>query len=167
MDTETKKENEVSQEEKKERINIDTTKSSHKGFMGFFESTLRRFRMVTSLGLIMFLCLLVCVLIGLCLLPSVYLVMYAHKVSVGWEQLYRYGLIAFSISCAYFAYGYTLLFMAPLFNFLIPFRLKPWRGIYYSLSTIPWYFHNAFTYVMRYTFLFLLLQLLLIHFSIK
>jgi acetyltransferase-like isoleucine patch superfamily enzyme len=35
----------------------------------------------------------------------------------------------------------------------MPFRLKPFRGNYYSLETVPWYFHNAFTYVVRYTFL--------------
>ena len=45
------------------------------------------------------------------------------------------------------------LFVIPLFNFLLPFRLKPFRGGYYSLVTVPWYFHNAFTYIVRYTFL--------------
>jgi len=41
----------------------------------------------------------------------------------------------------------------PLINFLMPFRLKPFRGGYYSMETVPWYFHNAFTYAVRYTFL--------------
>ena len=35
----------------------------------------------------------------------------------------------------------------------MPFRLKPFRSSYYSLESIPWYFHNAFTYIVRYTFL--------------
>jgi len=35
----------------------------------------------------------------------------------------------------------------------MPFRLKPFRGSYYSLTSVPWYFHNAFTYIVRYTFL--------------
>jgi hypothetical protein len=47
----------------------------------------------------------------------------------------------------------TLIFIIPFFNFLMPFRLKPFRGGYYSLSSVPWYFHNAFTYIVRYTFL--------------
>jgi acetyltransferase-like isoleucine patch superfamily enzyme len=35
----------------------------------------------------------------------------------------------------------------------MPFRLKPFRGGYYSLGAVPWYFHNALTYIVRYTFL--------------
>ena len=54
---------------------------------------------------------------------------------------------------SYFIYGLTLIFVIPLFNFLMPFRLRPFRGGYYSIATVPWYFHNAFTYIVRYTFL--------------
>jgi acetyltransferase-like isoleucine patch superfamily enzyme len=50
-------------------------------------------------------------------------------------------------------YGITLIFIIPLFNFLMPFRVKPFRGNYYSITSVPWYIHNAFTYVVRYTFL--------------
>jgi acetyltransferase-like isoleucine patch superfamily enzyme len=46
-----------------------------------------------------------------------------------------------------------MIFVIPLFNFLMPFRVKPFRGSYFSLATIPWYFHNTFIYVVRYTFL--------------
>jgi acetyltransferase-like isoleucine patch superfamily enzyme len=35
----------------------------------------------------------------------------------------------------------------------MPFRVKPFRGPYYSLTSVPWYIHNAYTYVVRYTFL--------------
>jgi acetyltransferase-like isoleucine patch superfamily enzyme len=31
--------------------------------------------------------------------------------------------------------------------------VKPFRGSYFSLASVPWYFHNAFLYVVRYTFL--------------
>jgi acetyltransferase-like isoleucine patch superfamily enzyme len=54
---------------------------------------------------------------------------------------------------AFFIYGFTLIFVAPFFNFIMPFRIKPFRGTYYSISSIPWYIHNALTYIVRYTFL--------------
>ncbi|MCB0361759.1 MAG: hypothetical protein KDD35_03520, partial [Bdellovibrionales bacterium] len=28
-----------------------------------------------------------------------------------------------------------------------------WKGIWFSLPAIPWYIHNALTYIVRYTFL--------------
>ena len=62
-------------------------------------------------------------------------------------------LTAFSLITAYFLYGLTLIFVIPFFNFIMPFPLKPFPGGYYSLTSVPRYFHNAFTYVVRYTFL--------------
>ena len=35
----------------------------------------------------------------------------------------------------------------------MPFRVKPFRGGYFSLQSVPWYIHNALTYIVRYTFL--------------
>jgi hypothetical protein len=57
-----------------------------------------------------------------------------------------------SLSAAYFMYGFTLIFVVPAINFCLP---KPKRGrmTWFSLSVIPWYYHNALTYLVRYTFL--------------
>jgi acetyltransferase-like isoleucine patch superfamily enzyme len=38
-------------------------------------------------------------------------------------------------------------------NKLLPLKVKPLRASWYSLSVIPWYYHNALTYLVRYTFL--------------
>jgi len=70
-----------------------------------------------------------------------------------WLHIFHYLSLGFAIVMGYFLYGITLLFVIPLFNFLMPFRVKPFRGPYYSLTSVPWYIHNAFTYVVRYTFL--------------
>jgi acetyltransferase-like isoleucine patch superfamily enzyme len=32
-------------------------------------------------------------------------------------------------------------------------KLKPWRGGWYSLQSLPWYYHNALVQLVRYTFL--------------
>jgi len=35
----------------------------------------------------------------------------------------------------------------------MPFRVRPWRGSWFSVQSVPWYIHNALTYIVRYTFL--------------
>jgi UDP-3-O-[3-hydroxymyristoyl] glucosamine N-acyltransferase len=41
----------------------------------------------------------------------------------------------------------------PLVNKLLPLKVKLQRATWYSLSVVPWYYHNALTYLVRYTFL--------------
>ena len=65
----------------------------------------------------------------------------------------RHFLLAWMLIVSYFIYGFILIFVIPFFNFIMPFRLKPFRGGYYSLTSVPWYIHNALTYIVRYTFL--------------
>jgi len=90
---------------------------------------------------------------GISATPGVYLFMYALDSTAAWPQFFHYLSIGCSIVFGYFLYGLFMIFVIPLFNFLMPFRVKPFRGSYFSLASVPWYFHNAFIYVVRYTFL--------------
>ena len=65
----------------------------------------------------------------------------------------HYMALGFGMALGFLAYGFTLIFVVPLVNFLMPFRVKAFRGPWYSLPAIPWYVHNALTYMVRYTFL--------------
>ncbi|MCE9641894.1 MAG: hypothetical protein K8S22_17380, partial [Betaproteobacteria bacterium] len=53
----------------------------------------------------------------------------------------------------YFAYGLSLLLIAPALNFLLGGRLKPYRGSAISLTALRWYVHCTMTLVVRYSFL--------------
>jgi hypothetical protein len=90
---------------------------------------------------------------GLSASPGVYLVSIVMDITTGWVPLLRFPAISTMIISAYFIYGFFLIFIIPFFNWLLPFRLKPFRGNYFSLESIPWYIHNALTYSVRYTFL--------------
>jgi hypothetical protein len=141
--------------EKKEinREDLYGSRSEKKGLGGFFERFIRRFRGVSffiALGTLYFLVLLA---MGISATPGVYLFMYANEAGSVLPQFLHYLSIGCSIVFGYFLYGFSMIFVVPLFNFLMPFRAKPFRGNYFSLSSIPWYFHNAFIYVVRYTFL--------------
>jgi hypothetical protein len=138
-----------------EKIKEDLYKASSdkKGVGGAMELFLRKFRLVSFMVSLSVLYFLILLAMGISATPGVYFFMYAKDASVEWPQLFHYMFIGFSIVSGYFLYGLSMIFVIPLFNFLMPFRVKPFRGNYYSLHTVPWYFHNAFIYVVRYTFL--------------
>ena len=135
------------------RIDVDATTSERSGISGLLETLLRRFRVASYVVALIPLYLVGILGMGVSVTPSVYLfnLMTENSISLG-VPLY-YLIVACTIVACYFLYGLVLIFVMPLFNFLMPFRLKPFRGGYYSLETVPWYFHNAFTYIVRYTFL--------------
>ena len=65
----------------------------------------------------------------------------------------RYGSAAAAVAAAFFVFGFSLLVVIPAFNFVLPTRVKPFKGGYYTIHAVPWALHNALFYVVRYTFL--------------
>ena len=137
----------------KQRIDLDTTSSDLTGVSSLFEKALRRFRFIIPLILISLLYFIGCIGMGMSLVPGLYLINFVYSTTLSLSPFFHYFLLGVSIAIAYFLYGFTLILIIPFINFLLPLRLKPWRGIYYSLKTVPWFFHNALTYIVRYTFL--------------
>ncbi|MGD9488585.1 MAG: hypothetical protein AB7W47_11225 [Calditrichaceae bacterium] len=133
--------------------NVYSTTSSKTGIAKFFETFLRRFRTVSYLIALIPLYILGIMIMSISLTPGVYFFQYVLEYSKDWMPFFQIVAIAFSLVAGFFMYGFTIIFVAPFFNFILPLRIKPWRGGYYSLQSVPWYFHNAFTYLVRYTFL--------------
>jgi len=136
-----------------EKIDVNATTSDRDGLAGFFETVLRKFRMASYLIALIPLYVIGILCMGISASPAVYFFMYISKNATIFPDPLNYLILACALIISYFIYGFALIFLAPLFNFLMPFRLKPFRSSYYSLETVPWYFHNAFTYIVRYTFL--------------
>lgn len=136
-----------------EREDVLTTKSDQKGAHGFFESLLRRFRGL-SFALLLTPLTLVCVAcIGVSMAPGLWLFHRVDLATTTWPEVFHFLALGLSLAFGYLIYGFTLMFVVPLVNFLMPFRVREFRGPYYSLPAIPWYIHNALTYMVRYTFL--------------
>ena len=135
------------------RIDVNATNSDREGLAGFFETILRKFRLASYIIALVPLYALGISCMGISASPGVYFFMYISKNASAFPEPVNYLVLAISLVLSYFIYGFTLIFVAPLFNFIMPFRLKPFRSSYYSLESVPWYFHNAFTYIVRYTFL--------------
>lgn len=101
-------------------------------------------------------------------LPFMVLAIFAAGLAAGvavfvFEQLHplvasvtswlRYPIYGIALTASYFAYGLSLLLIAPAINLLLGGRLQPYRGSAVSLAALRWYVHCTMTLVVRYSFL--------------
>jgi hypothetical protein len=136
-----------------EKEDVHATTSQKRGVAGLLESFMRRFRTIGFFIVLTPLIFLILFAIGLSLIPGVYLFSVVQAWSMHWSPFLHYFAVAMSLAIGFLLYGVTLIFVVPLINFLMPFRVKPWRGTWFTLQAIPWYVHNALTQLARYTFL--------------
>jgi hypothetical protein len=145
----------VPEESTEERriVDIHSNKSNRPGMAGILESFLRTYRnaafAVVALGVIA-ICMFVA---GMATIPAVFLHEFVQTLTQHWQTPWRQIVSAIAIPFYYFSYGVSVLFLAPLFNKLNPWKLKASRGNWFGLSSIPWFYHNALTYLVRFTFL--------------
>jgi hypothetical protein len=135
------------------REDVLTEKSEIPGVRGFVETFLRKFRTL-AFGLFLaplaFTC---CACLGLAAAPAIYWFNFVSAYTAQWPTILHYAALGFGLASGYGIYGFCLLFIIPAANFINPFKVKPFRGPWFSLAAIPWYIHNALTYMMRFTFL--------------
>ncbi|MBX3020029.1 MAG: hypothetical protein KF799_00005 [Bdellovibrionales bacterium] len=143
--------------ELKLKEDVHTISSEKTGVSGLAETFLRRFKNL-SFGLLLSpLVLMGCLCVGLAAAPGLFFFDYVSALTLGWTSgallPLRYVALGCALSTGYFVYGIVLIFVVPAVNFLMPFRVKAFRGPWYSLAAVPWYVHNGLTYVVRFTFL--------------
>lgn len=130
-----------------------SAKSRRKGLAGVLETFLRSFRDLSFAVLLIPLTCTILAVLSFSLAPAVFVFSKMNALSADWPEALRYLFLGFALAISYLTYGISILFLSPLANFLIPLKVKEWRGIWYSLPAISWFFHNALTYIVRYTFL--------------
>ncbi len=148
-----KKVDDLETQKSNKKFNRERITSDIPGLYGLIETFLRRFRTL-SFGILLSPVILICTFsLGLATVPGIYLFTTVNSFTSAWPEVFHYVALGLSLSMGYFLFGVSLIFIAPTMNFLMPFRVKPWRGIWFSLPAIPWYVHNALTYIVRYSFL--------------
>lgn len=90
---------------------------------------------------------------GIAFLPGISLFQIIYDFTNDFQPILKNLFLGFSLASGFFMYGMTLIFVVPAVNKILPLKVKPHRASWYSLSVIPWYYHNALTYLVRYTFL--------------
>jgi len=58
-----------------------------------------------------------------------------------------------ALALGWFVFGLALLAVVAACNRILPTRLRPFRGGYYTLQAVPWVLHNGLFYLARFTFL--------------
>lgn len=140
-------------EKQKEFIDVNSTTSDRAGILGTLEGLFRKFRtagfgvLMAPIAFMWIFCMGVSLTPGLTLLNAVY------EGTQGTHFLLRNMFLGLAVATTFFSYGLTLIFVVPCVNKLLPLKVKPHRASWYSLSVVPWYYHNALTYLVRYTFL--------------
>jgi hypothetical protein len=138
---------------KSNRINVHSTDSNLKGMSGAIESLLRTFKSISFALSMIPIALAYGLCIGLALVPGYYLVSYCFEFSRDFWSFGHVLITCFALASGYLLYGISLIFIVPFFNKIMFLKLKPWRGGWYSLQSLPWYYHNALVQLVRYTFL--------------
>ena len=137
----------------KEKVDVNSTKSGLGGLSGLMEGLLRKFRTGSFMVAMAPIAVLNVLCMGLSLTPGVLLFNWVSEATANSHELIHGVGLGLSLAAGFFLYGFTLIFVVPLVNKLLPLKVKPHRASWFSLSVIPWYYHNALTYLVRYTFL--------------
>lgn len=134
-------------------LDVNSTKSSLHGFSGLLDGLIKKFRTISFMFLLAPIVILYIACMGISLTPGVVLFNWVSNKTIDSHLLIRGVSIGLSLAAGFFLYGFTLIFVVPLVNKLLPLKVKPHRATWFSLSVIPWYYHNALAYLVRYTFL--------------
>lgn len=132
---------------------INKRVSTKVGFAALFENV---FRKLGNVAFLLFLIpvIFICVLcLAIALTPGVFLLQWIEPHITDYSMLIKSFCYAFTIATGFLAFILTLITVVPIFNFpILPF-VKSYRGAWFSVESIPWYYHNALTYLVRYTIL--------------
>ncbi|MBI3802131.1 MAG: hypothetical protein HY282_00010 [Nitrospirae bacterium] len=91
--------------------------------------------------------------IGLALSPALWFLSHWAPWSASFPGWLRWPLLGTGLGFSFFISGMTLLVVIPIYNWLLPTRIKPFKGTYFTLAAVPWFVHNGLFYLVRYTFL--------------
>lgn len=135
------------------KIDIHSENSQLTGWRKFVEIFFRKFKtlgfvfMLLPIGLLYVLCM------GASLTPGVLLFRATAQWTLSLPLLMQALGQGMALAAGFLLYGLSLIFVVPLVNRLLFLKVTPQRASWFSLSVIPWYYHNALTYLVRYTFL--------------
>ena len=108
----------------------------------------------TSYGLAMLLLyLLAAAAMGLAAAPALAVAAWLCRRAAPLGPVPAWCLRGFALALGWFVFGTALLGVAALFNKVLPTRVRPYRGGYYTLAAVPWFLHNGLFYLVRFTFL--------------
>lgn len=117
------------------------------------DRVLRRFARISYHLFVVLVVVIAASAMGLSLAPALWVWHAALAWSAALPGLFRFLAPGFALAAAFFVFGFCLLLIVPVYNFVLPTRVKPFKGGYYTIHAVPWALHNVLFYLVRYTFL--------------
>jgi len=119
-----------------------------------FEVLLRRFARSAYAASVLVLYGLASMAIGAALAPGIWVARSVLSLTDGAPEGFA-GLLweGFAYGLAFFTSGVALMITVAVLNAILPTKIKPFKGGYYSIHALPWFLHNGLFYLVRFTFL--------------
>ena len=135
------------------KIDLDSHESDLKGFLGLLEKLCRKYKSLAfALAIIpTAIAYFSCIIFSI--FPCLYLFISCSEVLENSSNLLKAFAYAICFTCSLGIFSILLLFIVPLFNKILPLKKEYWRGNWYSLRVIPWFYHNALVMLVRYSVL--------------
>jgi hypothetical protein len=132
---------------------INSLTSSKKGFSAIVENVFRKFQIIGFGSLLFPIALLYIFCIGASVTPGIMIFQWTQAHTMEMSFFLKSFCIGLSLGTGFVCFVFVLILVVPLVNLpLLPF-VKSYRGPWFSIESIAWYYHNALTYLVRYTIL--------------
>ncbi len=136
-----------------EKEDINSSNSTKKGWEALIENVFRRFQTIGFMLFLLPITLIYVVCIATSLTPGFLLFQWASPFVQDSPMLLKAFTYGLCVGGGFVGFVFTLIFVVPLMNLpFLPF-VRSYRGAWFSIESIPWYYHNALTYLVRYTIL--------------
>ncbi|HJV48953.1 MAG TPA: hypothetical protein VJ549_06735 [Geothrix sp.] len=119
----------------------------------WLDRLLRRFSRVAYGLAVLLMYILASTALGLALAPALWLWSAIRGLAASLHGPWPWILSGFTLALCFFIFGLVLLVVVPVYNWVLPTRVKPFKGGYYTLHALPWFLHNGLFYLVRFTFL--------------
>ena len=120
---------------------------------GAVDRFIRRFSQLSLLLAVLALYALLATAVGLALAPALWFVDAWSGWTGGWTGAWHWLGRGLGYALAFLVFGFALLCVVPVYNWLLPTRATPFKGGYFSIPAVPWLLHNGLFYLVRFTFL--------------
>ncbi len=117
------------------------------------EKVLRRFARTSYLLVVLLLYLLAATALGVALAPALALVQVVFTWAARLQPVPGWLAKGLALGLGWFVFGLALLAVVALYNKVLPTRVRPFKGGYYTLDAVPWFLHNGLFYLVRFTFM--------------
>jgi len=120
---------------------------------GLVDWVIRRFRMFAWVTCCLVLYMIAASAVGFALTPGLWVGTNLSSLGADSGPAGRMLWLAMGISAGAFVTGGALIIVVPIYNLFLPTRLKPFKGGFYTIASLPWFIHNALFYLVRFTVL--------------